>query len=181
VGYTPRRFARTPLYRLLLDHWDTFLAEYEEQFQHRHGALWSVIERVIPRFLDCGNPRNGFACIRCEGCGHERLLAFSCKCRGFCLFCQARRAEEWAAWLLEEQLLPVVHHHVVFTLPKMLRIHFPFDRSLLNGLSRAAYTAIFTYMGALVGEGYAPGMIVARQTFGEGEGQGASAGTLIPL
>ncbi len=50
----------------------------------------------------------------------------------------------------------------------MLRIYFRFDRGLLNGLSRAAYTAIGTYMGALMGEGYVPGMIVARQTFGEG-------------
>jgi len=55
----------------LLDHWDAFLAEYEEQFQHRH-------------------------------------------------------------------------HHVVFTLPKVLRVYFRYDRSLLNGLSRAAYTAILT-------------------------------------
>jgi hypothetical protein len=43
-----------------------------------------------------------------------------------------------------------------------------FDRTLLNGLSRAAYTAILAYMGALMGAGYAPGMIIARQTFGEG-------------
>jgi hypothetical protein len=111
---------------------------------------------------------NGFARIRCDGCGHERLLAFSCRCRGFCPSCQARRSEEWAAWLLEERLFPVVHHHVVFTLPKMLRIYFRFDRTLLNGLSRAAYAAIHTYIGALMGEGYVPGMIIARQTFGEG-------------
>jgi hypothetical protein len=57
---------------------------------------------------------------------------------------------------------------VVFTLPKMLRIYFRFDRTLLNGLSRAAYAAIHTYIGALMGEGYVPGMIIARQTFGEG-------------
>jgi hypothetical protein len=50
-------------------------------------------------------------------------------------------------------------------------------RSLLNGLSRAAYTAILTYLGALMGEGYVPGMIVARQTFGAG----TRAGALIPL
>ncbi len=58
--------------------------------------------------------------------------------------------------------------HDVFTLPKMLRAYFRFDRSLLNGLSRAAYDAILTYLRGLMGEGYAPGMIIARQTFGEG-------------
>jgi len=83
VGYSPRRFARSPLYRLLLDHWDAFLSEYEEQFQHRYGSLRSVIERIVPRYLDCGNPMNGFARIRCSECGHERLLPFTCKCRGY--------------------------------------------------------------------------------------------------
>jgi hypothetical protein len=57
---------------------------------------------------------------------------------------------------------------VVFTLSEMLRICFRFDRTLLNGLSRADYNALHAYMGALVGEGYVPGMIVARQNFGEG-------------
>ena len=153
---------------MLQDHWDAFVAVYQEQFQHQHGALRSVVEQVVPRYLDCGNPMNGFARIRCDECGHERLLAFSCRCRGFCPSCQARRSEEWAIWLLEERLHPVVHHHVVFTLPKMLRAYFRFDRGLLNGLSRAAYTAIRTYLGELMGEEYAPGMIIARQTFGEG-------------
>ena len=84
------RFANSPLYRLLQDHWEIFLSVYEDQFQRRHGALRSVVERVVPRYLDCGNPMNGFTRIRCPDCGHERLLAFSCKCRGFCPSCQAR-------------------------------------------------------------------------------------------
>jgi hypothetical protein len=102
VGYTPRRFARSPLYRLVQDQWDSFLSEYDEQFQHRYGSLRSVIERVVPRFLDCGNPMNGFARIRCGECGHERLH-------------------------------PVIHHHVVFTLPKMLRVYFRYDEVCSTG------------------------------------------------
>ena len=57
-----------------------FQSVYEEQFQHQQGALRSVTERVVPRYLDCGNPMNGFARARCPDCGHERLLAFSYKC-----------------------------------------------------------------------------------------------------
>ncbi|MFC1545719.1 transposase zinc-binding domain-containing protein, partial [Gemmatimonadota bacterium] len=84
MAYHPRRFSNSPLYRLLQDHWDIFLASYEDQFQHQLGALRSVVEKVVPRYLDCGNPMNGFARIRCPDCGHERLLAFSYKRRGFC-------------------------------------------------------------------------------------------------
>jgi len=32
---------------------------------------------IVPRFLDCGNSMNGFARIRCVGCGGDmRILAF---------------------------------------------------------------------------------------------------------
>lgn len=37
--------------------------------------------RSSPRRLDCGNPRCGFARIRCPDCGEDRLLCFSCKTR----------------------------------------------------------------------------------------------------
>jgi len=43
------------------------------------------------RFLDCGNPRCGFAHIRCPDCGEERLLMFFCRTRGFCPSCHSKR------------------------------------------------------------------------------------------
>ena len=75
MAYLPRRFARSPLSNLLQDHWNAFVSVYEDRFQHRDGVLRSVAEEVVPRHLDCGNPMNGFARIRCDDCGHERLLA----------------------------------------------------------------------------------------------------------
>ena len=168
MAYHPRRFANSPLYRLLQDHWEVFLSVYEDQFQQQQGALRSVVERVVPRYLDCGNPMNGFARIRCPDCGHERLLAFSCKCRGFCPSCQARRAEEWALWLIDHHLERVPHYHVIFTIPKMLRAYFRYDRSLLNDLSRAANRTLLNYLGILLGTDVTPGLVVARHTFGEG-------------
>ena len=43
-----------------------------------------VIQDVVERYLDCGNPMCGYARIRCPDCGEERLLMLSCKIRGFC-------------------------------------------------------------------------------------------------
>jgi hypothetical protein len=37
----------------------------------------------MPR-RDCGDLHFGFARVKCEDCGHEFLLAFSCKRRHFC-------------------------------------------------------------------------------------------------
>ena len=78
----------------------------------------------MERYLDCGNPRCGFARIRCPDCQAEHLLMFSCRTRGFCPSCHAKRLEEWGEWMRETLLLDVPHRQVVFTIPKMLRIFF---------------------------------------------------------
>ncbi|MFW6237417.1 MAG: transposase zinc-binding domain-containing protein [Desulfosudaceae bacterium] len=52
-----------------------------------------------------GNLHNGFAWVRCHDCGHESLLAFSCKRRHFCPACHQRRVVEFGEWLCEEVLL----------------------------------------------------------------------------
>jgi len=44
----------------------------------------------VERYLDCGNPRCGFARLR-----------FSCRSRGFCPSCHAKRVEEWGEWMRE--------------------------------------------------------------------------------
>jgi ribosomal protein S27E len=67
----------------------------------------SVIREVVERYLDCGNPRSGSARIRCPDCLSEHLLTFSCKTRGFCMSCHAKRVEEWVEWV-REILAPVL-------------------------------------------------------------------------
>lgn len=168
MAYRARRFGDNPLYQLLSDHWQNFVGNYEERFQHACGALRGVAGSVVERFLDCGNPTNGFARIKCESCGAEKLLHFSCKTRGFCPSCQARRAEEWARWFAGDLSEPVPHHQIVFTIPKMLRAYFRYDRKLMNGLSRAAHRAVATFMELAIGEGIRPAMVVVKHTYGEG-------------
>jgi hypothetical protein len=38
-----------------------YTGAYEECFQHTCGALRGITERVVERFLDCGNPVNGLS------------------------------------------------------------------------------------------------------------------------
>jgi hypothetical protein len=59
---------------------------------------------------------------------------FSCRTRGFCPSCHAKRLEEWDDWMREELLLDVPHRQVVFTIPRMLRIFFKYNRRLLGNL-----------------------------------------------
>jgi hypothetical protein len=51
-------------------------------------------------------------------------VAFSCKGRGLCPSCGAKRAADLAAFLVDEVVEDVGHAHWVFTIPKMLRIYF---------------------------------------------------------
>ncbi|HEX8698230.1 MAG TPA: transposase zinc-binding domain-containing protein [Myxococcaceae bacterium] len=50
---------------------------------------------------------HGFARVRCESCKNELLVAFSCKGRGVCPSCNAKRAHVTAVHLVE-QVLPHV-------------------------------------------------------------------------
>jgi len=87
---------------VVFHYFDQFLAEYESHFEKNYGFFRPIIKEVVDRYLDCGNPRCGFARIRCPDCGEERLLMFSCRTRGFCPSCHSKRLEEWGEWMREE-------------------------------------------------------------------------------
>ncbi|MBM3298115.1 MAG: transposase [Candidatus Aminicenantes bacterium] len=98
--YRPRHPERTVLYRVMFHHFERFLAGYEGRFEREYGFLRPIIREVAERYLDCGNPRCGFARLRCPDCHEERLVMFSCRSRGFCPSCHAKRVEEWAERIL---------------------------------------------------------------------------------
>ena len=54
----------------------------------------SWVERDFRAYLRCGILAHGFARARCSGCGYDFLVAFSCKGRGVCPSCNARRILE---------------------------------------------------------------------------------------
>ena len=97
-------------------------------------------------FLNCGVHRHGCARARCENCNHSILIAFSCKRRGLCPSCQAKRGVLFAEHLHENVLLEEGHRHLIFSLPKRLRVYFRFDRSLFQLLYRAAWQSWSEYV-----------------------------------
>jgi len=165
--YRPRHPERTVLYRVLFHHFERFVAEYESRFEREYGFFRPIVKEVVEKYLDCGNPRCGFARIRCPRCRTEHLLTFSCKRRYFCPSCHAKRLEEWGEWLRGALLLDVPHRQVVFTIPKMLRVFFKFKRKLLGDLCRCAVRAILLYFQAMAGTVLEPGVIAVIQTFGD--------------
>ena len=123
---------------------------------------------VIRRYLDCGDLHFGFARVKCKDCGHEYLLAFSCKRRHFCPSCHQKRVVEFGEWLCTEVLKYVPHRQWVFSIPKRLRVYFMFDRKLLTKLSRCAWKVLNLYLTQAVPTDDAKaGSAVAVQSFGD--------------
>ena len=70
-GYARREPEGTVLFQVVNAHLDAFSRET--------SGLPSYARAELSRYLDCGVLANGFARVRCDGCGFERLVAFSCK------------------------------------------------------------------------------------------------------
>jgi hypothetical protein len=124
--YRPRRPTATPLYPVVQHHLETFLAASAEG----DPSGWGVpewVEKDFRSYLECGVLAFGFARIRCGDCGEERLLAFSCKGRGVCPSCNARRMAEIAAHLTDHVLPHLPIRQWVLSLPKRLRPFLHWD------------------------------------------------------
>ena len=97
--YEPRRPAEGVLYQIVRAHFETFRAQAASL---REGeGLPRFVEQEFRDFLRCGWLAGGFARFRCTSCGLDRLVAFSCKGRGFCPSCGGRRMTERAAHLVD--------------------------------------------------------------------------------
>jgi hypothetical protein len=167
--YRPRCAQATPLYRLVEAHYADVRDGWEECFEVRYGFWRSFTDKAVGAYLDCGILDHGFARVRCGACRAEFLVPFSCKGRGLCPSCAAKRAAALAAFLREEVLADVGHAQWVFSIPKMLRPYFLYHRPLLGRLCRAAYDTAREMIGAtsLDGDLPVPGMIAVVQTFGD--------------
>lgn len=53
--------------------------------------LPQFVKDEFDTFLECGILAHGFLRLRCGACGHDKLVAFSCKRREFCQSCGAWR------------------------------------------------------------------------------------------
>ena len=110
-----------------------------------NGCLRPEVVETLENYLRCGILSYGFARIKCADCQKEFLLAFSCKGRYFCPACHQRRVQEFSLFLTEHLLEEVAHRQIVFSLPKMLRIYFLYNRSLLPKLSHCGWETKVIY------------------------------------
>ena len=128
-----------PLYRVVQGHFETYLALVREGHCDAERVP-AYVEREFRRYLQCGILAHGFARAFCDECQHDFLIAYSCKGRGACPACNARRIVETAAHLAD---------HVMPRLPL---------RSAVTALARAGAAA--RSMRGSLGKCAAPGCSV---------------------
>lgn len=129
--YRRRRPETTALYRVVQTHFETWLVE-----RSACESIPRYVEEDFRRYLDCGILARGFCRAFCAACGHDFLVAFSCKARGVCPSCNTRRMAETAAHLVEHVFPQVPVRQWVISFPKRLRYFLHRDMTLTGRVLR---------------------------------------------
>jgi hypothetical protein len=126
-SYKRHRPEETVLHGVVTAYWPSFRERLEAV-----GSLPKFIVREVDDYLRCGILDFGFVRVACNACGFERLVALSCKRRGFCPSCLGRRMGDTGVWLTEHVLPTVQIRQWVCSLPWGLRAIVGYDRELLS-------------------------------------------------
>jgi len=145
--YRRRRPERTVLYRLMQENLETWLAR-REAAEADSGGVPAWVEGELRRYLECGILAHGFARARCAECGYDFVLAFSCKGRGLCPSCNARRMVEVAAHLVDHVFPRLPVRQWVLSFPKRLRYFLQRDADLASRVLRVFVRAVETKLRA---------------------------------
>jgi len=142
VRYQRHRPEQTQLYHIIEQHYPTFTAYLAAQGR----ALPGYVQREFDDYLKCGRLEHGFLRVRCESCHAEHLVAFSCKRRGFCPSCGARRMAESAALLVDEVFPERPVRQWVLSFPYPLRFLFATRPVIMGQVLGIVYRVIATYL-----------------------------------
>ncbi len=139
------RSSDTLLYRLVEQHLPAFLAHVEENYDK---PLPRYVRNELDGYLRCGVLAHGFKLSKCDWCPIRRLIPFSCKCRGICPSCGARRMNDLAAQLVERVLPDVPLRQWVLTLPWRLRKLAAMKSDVLTAVVRIFCEEVFRALRA---------------------------------
>jgi hypothetical protein len=125
TNYQRHRPEQGALYQTVAAYWPQFVEQAEAA-----GGLPEFVKREVEAYLNCGILERGFVHVECCCCGFERLLAYSCKTRGFCPSCLGRRMNDTAAHLVDRVLPQTPIRQWVCSMPFSLRYPMGYDKKL---------------------------------------------------
>ncbi len=131
--YKRRRPERTVLHKTVRDNLETYLAATGRDDDFTGGVPFYVVG-AFRSYLKCGILAHGFARVHCADCGHDFLVAFSCKGRDICPSCATRRMVETAAHMVDSVLPGVQFRQWVLSVPRRIRWHMRHKPEVTSGL-----------------------------------------------
>jgi len=182
VRYQHREPERTLLHRIVRENLASFLIEAAERYPS--GDLPEFIRCEFESHLRCGLLCHGFARVRCPTCRDELLVAFSCKNRGVCPSCSARRMADTAAHLRDLVLPEVPVRQWVLTMPKRLRFLLAWRPKLISLTLNLFLRALFAWQRRCAKRQGVPnpqcGSVTCIQRFGSALNLNLHFHTLVP-
>ena len=130
--YERRRPELTPCYRILQDHLSTFIAERQAEGR----PLPDYIIEEFEAYMRCGIPAHGFLRLACTSCSKEKIVAFSCKKRGYCPSCCAKRMAEAAHHLIDNVLPFIPYRQFVISFPIPMRYWIHTNKKLFSSIHK---------------------------------------------
>jgi hypothetical protein len=143
--YRPREPQGTLLHRIVREHYAT-LRELSINPDDPSSGLPEFIDKEFEAFLGCAALPRGFTRLRCDRCGHERLLGFSCKRRTLCASCSARRMHQTAAFLADHVFPDAPLRQWVLAPPFALVGLLGARHDILSHMSRIFIGAVFRWL-----------------------------------
>ena len=141
--YRPRRPAATLLHKTVREHLESYLADAGQDDDFATNVPFHV-QDAFHQYLKCGILAHGFARVYCSGCGHDFMIAFSCKGRDICPSCATRRMVETAAHMVDHVLPRVPIRQWVLSVPKRVRWHLREKPEAASGLLKVFLRAVET-------------------------------------
>lgn len=159
VPFTYKRHEpeRTLAYQTVARSLESWIAERNADTEKT--CLQEFVLKDMRGFIQCGVVAYGFVYVNCPSCPDTDLLVgLSCKRRGFCPRCGAKRQAEVTAHLIDNVLPHAAYRQFVVTFPYQLRYWMAMNSKLNNKIHK----------------------IVAGQIMGRYERQAAQRGIASP-
>lgn len=169
--YKRHRPDKTLLYQVIARHIKSFFKKCAESGH----PVPNFIKKEFEAFLRCGVLSYGFARVYCQACKYDRLIGFSCKKRGFCGSCLARRMSETSGRLLDKIIPHIPTRQWVLSVPAPLRYLIAYDNHALNKVMMVFMNTLTSYLRskakksggkALGASDYFAGSVSVIQRFG---------------
>ena len=143
-SYRRRQPERTLLYQTFARSLESWLAERHADTEKT--SLPAFGEKELRAFLRCGILPYGLILVDCKACPNvDLVVGLSCKFRGFCPSCGAKRQAEVTAHLLDNVLPHTAFRQWVTTFPYQLRYWMATNRKLNSQVHKIVAGVITAY------------------------------------